>query len=286
MLEAEHVAYVLGDPQREGNSWLCRCPVHGGRSLILSNARDGTLLWNCKKGCSQEEIKEELVYLGLYEKAKSFWTFTRPPARVPDAADKSKYARKIWRQASPIEGTLADEYLSERGYSGPLYKSLRFHPDLWHKPSHKSWPALIAKVVRDREIIGIHRTWLDRWSPKKAPLGEQVKMALGSVKGGAVRLGKANDKLLIGEGIETTLCTMQFAKCPGWAVLGSWNFEFVQIPTVNTVIIAADHDELDTAMVKARLLRRRLVRQGVTRCHVVTPPEPGTDWADIARELQ
>ena len=30
--DAEYVAEALGDAEREGSSWRCRCPVHDGRS--------------------------------------------------------------------------------------------------------------------------------------------------------------------------------------------------------------------------------------------------------------
>jgi putative DNA primase/helicase len=283
MNNAEEIALALGGhPRREGNGWRARCPVHGGHSLILSNARDGTLLWNCKAGCGQDEVQRELFDLGLYHREVFRW---RPmqPVSVESDSSKIEYARKLWRQSRSTTGTLAEDYLRARGYSGPLKKSLRFHPELWHKPSHKSWPALVAEVLHSDtgEFVGIHRTWLSGQEPKKAPLGDQTKMALGRIKGGVVPLGRLSDKLLLGEGIETTLCASQLAHCPAWALLGSWNYELVEIPDrVRTVLIAADHDHKDTAMHKARMLRVRLVRRGVV-CHIAAPPDPGTDWADV-----
>jgi hypothetical protein len=258
MNDAAEVALALGgEPRREGNSWRALCPVHNGHSLILTNARDGTLLWNCKAGCGQDEIKQELMDRGLYQKEIP-WHRPYPIQVEPSDPDKLEYAHKLWRESEPIDGTLAERYLRARGYNGKLNRrSLRFHPDLWHKPSRERWPALVAKVIHSdtEEFLGIHRTWLERYRPKKAPLGEQTKMALGRIKGGVVPLGNVSDKLLLAEGIETALCASELARLPAWAILGSWNYEFVEIPfEVQTVIIAADHDHKDDAILKASVI--------------------------------
>ena len=282
-MDAKSAANVLGDPNREGpNSWRCRCPVHGGCSLILSNGRDGKLVWNCKNNCTQAEVQQELIARGLYAKEDRRW-WQAAPSTQRDPSERIAYAKRIWDQAVSTRGTLAEKYLRQRGYTGPLKKALRFHPDLWHAPSHQSLLALVAKVVdADGGLIGVHRTWLHSRKPMKAALGEQTKMALGSVKGGVVQLGRTQDKLLLGEGIETTLCASEMAGYPGWAVLGGWNFAFVPVPNnVRSVIIAADHDERDDAMRVVRDLRRRLLRRKIA-CHIVTPAVPGTDWADVA----
>lgn len=36
MLEPRAVARALGDARREGRTWRCRCPPHGGRDLLCA----------------------------------------------------------------------------------------------------------------------------------------------------------------------------------------------------------------------------------------------------------
>jgi hypothetical protein len=69
---AEFVARALGDAERERTSYRTRCPVHGGRSLVLSE-KNGRLLWCCHAGCSQGEVVQALEDLGLYERQRSTW---------------------------------------------------------------------------------------------------------------------------------------------------------------------------------------------------------------------
>ena len=56
----------------------------------------------------------------------------------------------------------------------------------------------------DGRITGVHRTWLDRQHPEKAPLADP-RRALGQLLGNGVRFGRATDVLAAGERIETML---------------------------------------------------------------------------------
>src|SRR4051812_32112843 len=63
---AREIATALGG-EREGRSWRCPCPVHGGRSLTLTDARDGWLLIHCFGGCESRDVFNEFRALGLIE---------------------------------------------------------------------------------------------------------------------------------------------------------------------------------------------------------------------------
>jgi hypothetical protein len=59
------------------------------------------------------------------------------------------------------------------------------------------------------EIIGLHRTYLDRDAPRKlAPPGDprrnKAKKVLGEQRGGMIRLSPDGPRLAVGEGIETS----------------------------------------------------------------------------------
>ena len=103
-MSAADIALALGDARREGHSWRCRCPVHGGRSLVLRDGYADRLLVKCWSGCITGEVLAELRRLGLVgHRAKDY----RAPAvtRRDDAARTAR-ALRIWHEARPIQGTL------------------------------------------------------------------------------------------------------------------------------------------------------------------------------------
>lgn len=133
------------------------------------------------------------------------------PTREPPAPGGSpEAARCLFRAGRPIAGTQAEAYLRARGITARLdWPSLRFHPALWYRAdrdaARDSWPGLLAAVTDAAgRITGVHRTWLDRQRPEKAPLADP-RRALGQLLGNGVRFGRAVDVLAAGEGIETML---------------------------------------------------------------------------------
>jgi hypothetical protein len=133
------------------------------------------------------------------------------PTREPPAPGGSPdAARRLFRAGRPVAGTQAEAYLRARGITARLDSpSLRFHPAVWYRPdrdaARESWPGLLAAVTdADGRITGVHRTWLDRQRPAKAPLADP-RRALGQLLGNGVRFGRVTDVLAAGEGIETML---------------------------------------------------------------------------------
>ncbi len=132
---------------------------------------------------------------------------TREPL-VPGGSPEA--ARRLFRAGRPVPGTQAEAYLRARGITVRLdWPALRFHPALWYRAdrdaARESWPGLLAAVTdADGRITGVHRTWLDRQRPEKAPLADP-RRALGQLLGNGVRFGRATDVLAAGEGIETML---------------------------------------------------------------------------------
>ena len=119
-----------------------------------------------------------------------------PPCQAPAPQGSPEAARRLFHAGVPIKGTHAEAYLRARGITGPLDgMPLRFHPALWYRRDsnsrRKSWPGLLAAVtdVHGR-ITGVHRTWLDRDRPEKAPLPDP-RRALGHLLGNGVRFGLA-----------------------------------------------------------------------------------------------
>ena len=133
-----------------------------------------------------------------------------------------KDCQKLFDGAKPIGGTLAAAYLEARGL--PVVKhltaDLRFVAELpyhgWVSAEADStsdlgaFPAMVA-AIRDAkgQLIGLHRTYLDKSAPKKLvppgdPARNKAKKVLGEQKGGTIRLSPEGPCVVIGEGIETT----------------------------------------------------------------------------------
>ena len=163
-------------------------------------------------------------------------------------------ARRLWAISRPVPGTIAKTYLARRGITHlPDSHSLRFHPHCFYQcgtkasqqHSRSSWPALIAAVRGNSgALTGIHRTWLDPSGRCKAPLATP-RRAMGHLLGQAVRFGRHEDVLAIGEGIETMLSLRQILpELPVAAALSANHLAaFALPPTLRRIYIVCDADE-------------------------------------------
>ena len=114
----------------------------------------------------------------------------------------------------------------------------------------ESWPGLLAAVTDPGgRITGVHRTWLDRARPDKAPLADP-RRALGHLLGNGVRFPASPDRrvetevLLAGEGIETVLSL----KCvlPGMPMIAALSANHLAAldlaPMLARLYVARDRD--------------------------------------------
>ena len=136
--------------------------------------------------------------------------------------------------------------------------------------------ALVSSGETDTPL-GIHRTYLSADGRAKAPI-EPQKMMLGPCKGGAVRLGKPDHLLMVGEGIETCLAAMQSSGNPAWAALSTSGMKALKLPkSVTEVIVLADGDEAGVSAAEFCALRWKREGRLVRIAH---PPE-GQDFNDM-----
>jgi hypothetical protein len=225
----------------------------------------------------------------------------RPPRSTPpdpivlaEVREKQKrLALDIWRETASLSGTLGEHYLRvARGISiDPLPPTLRFHPRLWHGPKESPswWPAIVGAVQNPQgEISGIWRTWLDASGDGKAKVAKN-KMGLGVVKGGALRLGKAETAITIGEGMETCLSAVDaMPGRPTWAGLSSSIMRGIILPaSVGDVLLLEDADEPDERGRRAGPeavadLATRLIAEG-RRVRIARPPVGCKDFNDALR---
>ncbi len=196
---------------------------------------------------------------------------------MPEPSTNQRSALDIWRATRPAEGSPAEDYLRGRGITGTIPATLRYHPALKHPDIGQHLPALVAAVADvERKVTGISRIFLTMDS-RKAPLS-RPKMALGTLRGGAVRLALTSDRVWLTEGVEDGLALMQMMGEPAWAVLGTSGFKNVEIPeNIKQVILAPDNDEAGQAVIQEAA--HRLAGQGREVRAAKLPS--GKDWCDV-----
>jgi putative DNA primase/helicase len=277
-MNAAGIAHALGGGRKEGRGWRCRCPVHGGSSLVVCDGREGRLLLKCWGGnCSVEDIFRELRarrLIGTGGGAPN--SQSSPPGRDNDA--KRIVARQLWDAAKDARRSPVVRYFASRDITIPPPPSLRWMPLCWHREAHAYLPAVVARVEHiERGFVGCHRTYLT------ADYHRRDRATLGPISGGAVRLATAAELLMVAEGIETALAAMQACCLPAWAALSTSGLTRLALPaTVRTVLILADNDRNGAGQRAAHAAAQRWVSEG-RRVQIVLPPEPGTDFNDVLR---
>ena len=201
----------------------------------------------------------------------------REEARRRDAA------RRLWNSTRSLSGTVAESYLRARGVENVVgVPALRFHPRLRHREAAEGLPALVAGVQSvEGHFVGVHRTYLH--AANKAEVSPP-RLSLGPIGGGAVRLVEVvDDKVLLGEGIETTAAAVRVLGWPGgaWATLSTSGMRCVVLPVeILHVLIAADRDA--GGLRAAVALAARLEVEGRTVSIEVPPCGDFADWQEEA----
>jgi putative DNA primase/helicase len=215
----------------------------------------------------------------------------RQPANdVDDTARNQAIANRLWAEARPFHGSLAERYLRNRvgvDLQEDYSHALRFHPRCRFGGAG-DYPAMIARMVdpisgADR---GIHRTALAE-PGRKAPIDGPKRM-LGHA--GVIRLTAdefINYGIGICEGIETGIALIERASLTFMWAAGSAggirNFPVLH-PVINSIWIFADSDDGGVSVKAAHECRDRW-QKAEREVRVLIPP-PGTDWADCATKMQ
>lgn len=220
-------------------------------------------------------------------------TSTAEPVRYRSSGISTRSslaAERLFAISTPIRGTLAETYLRKRGIDALMTcEALRFHPRCFYRPSHDDaadvrdgWPAMIAAVtdLAGRQV-GAHRTWLDPTTGGKAPVASP-RRAMGRLLGHGVRLGRVQEVVAAGEGLETMLslrCVVP--DLPAVAALSSAHLAALQLPaTLRRLYIARDNDP--AGHTAAATLADRAARAGIEA--VILSPSQG-DFNDDLRHL-
>lgn len=167
----------------------------------------------------------------------------------PAPTGSPEAARRLLAISKPIDGTIAADYLRNRGIAQLRdIASLRFHPRCYYVPDEhhatEAWPAMIGAVTDlAGNTSGAHRTWLSPDGRGKAPV-DTPRRAMGELPGHAVRFGAAHDVMAAGEGIETMLSLRQIMPdMPMAAGLSAAHLAAIRLPeTLRRLYIARDDD--------------------------------------------
>lgn len=265
-----------------GSYGLAFCPAHPNTrtpALSLSDGADGRLLAHCHAGCTFADIVGALgLRPGDLRAPDPALVAKRRAEEQAEAEKRAAQALRIWQEAQPIGGTLAEVYLRGRGITCDLPPTLRFHPACWHKTAQRI-PALVA-LIEGTESFAVHRTYLRPDGIGKAEV-DPAKAMLGAAQGGAVRLAEGPGPLVVAEGIETALslsCGLLRGPATIWAALSTSGVRALRLPDrPGRLTIAPDGDP--PGREAAHVLAERAQALGWTVS--LLPAPEGRDWNDI-----
>jgi phage/plasmid primase-like uncharacterized protein len=263
------------------------CPIcqperrKGQNALTLADGSNGRLMLNCKKsGCAFLDILAASgLRMGDYTPPDAATIARRETEQRAETAKRAAQEKRVWKEAQPIAGTLAETYLRGRGITCPLPDTLRFHSSCWHGPTAKRWPAMVG-AVQGAGLPAVHRTWLRADGLGKADI-DPPRAMLGAVTGGAVRLADGPGLLVIAEGIETALSLASgLLRVPAtvWAALSTSGIRGLYLPDKpGRLTIAADGDSAGRTAAQALATRAHGIGWQVS----LLPAPDGRDWNDI-----
>ena len=268
---------LIGDPLVDGK--IC-CPFHDDSTPSLHIYDDHFHCYGC--GAHGDAIDWLMIIegldrdaaLGVLEKCTSnpkSCPSIRAIETLADSEAKRRRALQLWRQGQPITGTLAEQYLTERrgidlAALPDAAACLRFHSRCPFGPTTRH-PCLIVlrRDVFSDEPVGIHRIAL-------TPDAEKIdRRMLG--RGGVVKLFPAANRLIVGEGIETTLAAATRVSRwggllqPAWSAVASGVLgNLPLIPGVERLVILVDHDLNGAGQAAALRCAGRWSRAGRSSC--------------------
>jgi len=287
-MDARKLTLELGG-RWHGRYGTAPCPVcqperrRGQNALTVADGATG-LLAHCKRaGCDFRDILAAAgLRAGDYAPPDAVMLARREAERRAEAEKRAAQAQRIWNKARPVAGTVAEAYLRGRGIACPLPATLRFHPACFHGASGQRFPALVG-LVEGGDGFALHRTWLAPDGTAKAPV-TPAKAMLGAAAGGVVRLTEGPGRLIIGEGIESTLSALALlddCTACAWAGLSTSGMRGLRLPAEpGRLTIAPDGDAPGREAAHALAERAHALGWHVS----LFEPRAGLDWNDELQE--
>ena len=274
MTDAKEIARRF-NLRAQAGAFIGTCPACGYKDGLRVTSQNGRALWWC--GACQDQAAVTAAIAGQAAQAA-------PIAAAADASQvqKREWALSLWRDAQSAVGTVVQTYLATRGITLRDDMPIKYLPNHLDRDGGKRWPVMLALMVdHDGTPQAIHRTFLAPDGKGKAPIATPRK-TLGMVAGAAVRLAPVADRLVIGEGLETSISAGLMMGAPAWAAISAPNLEFkLKLPTsIKEIIVAADHDGPGLKAARAALARWKAEGRSVK---IARPQTPGADFNDLWR---
>jgi putative DNA primase/helicase len=184
-----------------------------------------------------------------------------------------------------FEAEPARKYLLNRGVicedsSGRALRveNLLYHPYLLYSSRcPAAHPALVASIVRDGEVVGLHKTYITQTGEKaRGADSKRIGPVIykGATTGGAIPLLPAAEEMAVAEGIESALAVYEESGMPVWAATSAGGLAAMEIPEfVRTVVVFADNDMSGVGQEAAERLARRMRGLG-KKVRVYIPDRP------------
>lgn len=173
-------------------------------------------------------------------------------------------------------------YFASRGlHPDPWPHDLRYHPSLSNFTTNRKHPAMIA-AVRDvaGDVVAAHQTFLTPEGRKISGEDVKARLFLGAMKGGAIRLAPATDRVALCEGIEDALSIIQSTDWPCWATGSASNIP--DLPeTIKEVLLCPDNDP--AGIRAAHKAAARYTAEG-RKVRVALPPHGAKDWNEALQK--
>lgn len=260
--------------QRLGGRWqggyaMVRCPAHADRTPSLS-IRQGqrSILVHCFAGCDGALVMQAIAQ-ALGGRV--------PVSNCPPGPANERCApfRRIWKEAGPIDDTLAERYLTD-------VRGIRFRPPdvRFHSrcpkgkgPALQFQPALLVGVFQRRNLIAIQRLFLDRKTGERT-----ARMMLGNSRGGTWPSRFTGSRMIIAEGFESACAYWQVTGRSAGTCFGASNFAGFDVSNGKDVTLLPDNDDEGRALADHAVSVRQ--SQGIDASIQACPAEVG-DWADL-----
>lgn len=282
------VSRVVGrvvELKKAGREFTGLCPFHNERTPSFT-VNDGKGFYHCF-GCGahggaidfvrQRQGLDFKAAVELLESENGLRSLQAarpapPPPRVRqrEDANKEEAVRRIWRDTVALEaGGIVDRYLrgrclvppAEYGFGDPAVNagwppSIRFGASVWHGLEKRRLPAMVTAQRRSDGALGsVHRTYLKVTGRDVTKAGTaRDKAMFGDPAGTCMLLGPVVDRMIGGEGIETSLAAMQLYKRSGLAFGSRALMASVEPPfECSDFIYAADRNKPHRDPAKSRV---------------------------------
>jgi putative DNA primase/helicase len=203
---------------------------------------------------------------------------------TPEELKRIEFAQALWKEARDPRGTPAEQYLASRGLELPdglAGSVLRFYPYTPWRNENTGRTDYIACMlaaftsINSNEVVAVHRIRVDQ--PQEWP--KVQRRMLGIVHHAAVKFGKANGEVVIGEGVETCLAAHKLGLNPTWA-LGSVGMiaQFPVLADCKRITLLAEAGNASKCAIE--LCANRWLNTGKA-VRVVRPPGNCSDVNDL-----